>query len=62
VDIKTISLLLGHASTQMTETYLGIVDGHLRDAARMLQSTFRSVVKSVVMPSEFPWGSNQKYL
>jgi integrase len=53
MDIKTISLLLGHASTQMTETYLGIVDGHTREAAKILQNTFRSVVNSVVKPIDF---------
>jgi len=54
MDLKTISLLLGHASTQMTETYLGIVDGHTREAARLLQNTFRGVVNSVVKPADFP--------
>jgi integrase len=62
MDIKTISLLLGHASTQMTETYLGIVDGHTREAARLLTNTFRTVVNTVVKPTGFPRDSNSQVL
>lgn len=60
VDLKTISLLLGRASTQMTEAYLGIVDGHTREAARLLQSTFSAVVNAVVKPVDFPVDKNPK--
>lgn len=61
MDIKTISLLLGHASTQMTETYLGIVDGHTREAARLLQNTFHAVVNSVVKPVCFDGDRIEKH-